>query len=312
MAYNYGEIATYIKDSGCELLTSRDEYKNTREKLKIKCWRCGEIFEQSFSGFRNSQHKTCRKCRYFLGGQKKAKTTEEFKKEVYELEGNNYEVLGEYINAHTKIKMKHNKCGYEYYIEPNNFLDKNYRCPNCNPKKKKTHRDFIKEVYDLVGDEYTVLDRYKNTMDKLRIKHNICGYTWHISPNNFLQGTRCPYCYRSKGEEEIAKILDINDIKYKEEYTFEDCTYIESLRFDFYLFDYNICIEYDGIQHFKPCGFGEKDEDEIMRKFNLVQKRDKIKNQYCKDNNIKLIRIPYYEFDNIENIINERILKKIA
>ncbi len=312
MTYAYGEIVEYIQQNNCELITPRDEYENIKQKLLIKCWRCGEVFEQSFSGFRYSLHKACRKCRYFLGGRKSAKATDEFRQEVYELEGNEYTVLGEYIDASTKVKIRHNKCGHVYYVLPRAFLEQGNRCPNCNPKKKKTHKEFCNEVYDLVGDEYTVIDKYRNAMDKIRIKHNVCKSVWRTSPNNFLSGTRCPYCYRSKGEDRIANILSMNNIEYQGEYIFEDCIHIEPLRFDFYLSQYNMCVEYDGEQHFKPCGFGEKDASKVIEKFNMVQKRDEIKNQYCKDNNIKLIRIPYYEFDNIENIINEQILKKIA
>ncbi|MCK9416215.1 hypothetical protein M0Q97_06115 [Candidatus Dojkabacteria bacterium] len=74
---------------------------------------------------------------------------------------------------------------------------------------------------------------------------------------------------------------------------------------DFYILivDFNICIEYDGIQHFKPIFFfgGIKAYNELIIK-------DKIKTNYCMINNIKLIRIPYYA--NIEDFINdEKILK---
>ena len=74
---------------------------------------------------------------------------------------------------------------------------------------------------------------------------------------------------------------------------FKDCIYQAQLRFDFYLPDYNCCIEYDGIQHFKRTNFSHDNFEER-------QKRDEIKNQYCKDNNIVLIRIPYTDLDLID------------
>lgn len=85
----------------------------------------------------------------------------------------------------------------------------------------------------------------------------------------------------------------------KEKKRFDGCKNQKKLPFDFYLNDFNIIIEYDGIQHFKPS-FNEKE-------FKNIKVNDEIKNKFCKDNNIKLIRIPYWEFENIENILESVI-----
>ena len=65
--------------------------------------------------------------------------------------------------------------------------------------------------------------------------------------------------------------------------------------------------EYDGLGHFEPINFGGKREEEVIEIFKEGQIRDQIKNKYCKDNNITLIRIPYWDFDNIENILKEHL-----
>ena len=95
------------------------------------------------------------------------------------------------------------------------------------------------------------------------------------------------------------------NISFNKQYVFNDCKNILVLHFDFYLPDYNCCVEYDGIQHFKPIKrFGGI----VSFEENLI--RDKIKNEYCKNNNIHLIRISYkenvndklnYEFTNFLN-----------
>ncbi|MFD2216510.1 zinc-ribbon domain-containing protein [Metabacillus endolithicus] len=93
------------------------------------------------------------------------KTHEEFVQEVFELVGEEYEILGTYINAKTKIKMIHSKCGYEWETAtPSNFTNKNNpkRCPKCAGNIQKTTELFKKEVFNLVGDEYTVLGEYIN------------------------------------------------------------------------------------------------------------------------------------------------------
>ena len=126
---------------------------------------------------------------------KKRKTMEQFKKEVYDLVGDKYEVLGEYKNAMTKILMKHNKCGHEYMVTPNRFLS-GCRCPYCAGRKKKTTEQFKKEVYDLVGNEYTILGEYKNLSTKILMKHNKCGHKYLVNPYNFLLGyNKCPVCH---------------------------------------------------------------------------------------------------------------------
>lgn len=102
-----------------------------------------------------------------------------------------------------------------------------------------------------------------------------------------------------------------NNIEFIKEYKFEDCKHKYNLRFDFYLPEYNMCIEYDGIQHFIPFSFGS-DQTKINKLNNLeiIQRRDQIKTQYCLDNNIKLLRIPYWKINNIEKILSNYLRSK--
>lgn len=111
---------------------------------------------------------------------------------------------------------------------------------------------------------------------------------------------------RSKGEQKIRSILLSENINFVQEKCFKDCINQKTngqLRFDFYLPDYNCCIEYDGIQHFKDVGWKEEHLED-------TQHRDKIKNQYCNEHNITLIRIPYSDYSIIDsNYILTRIEK---
>ena len=93
------------------------------------------------------------------------------------------------------------------------------------------------------------------------------------------------------------------DPSFNVEHSFIDCVYKHSLKFDCYLYEKNICIEYDGIQHFEPIEYFGGTEV-----FNETILRDSIKNRYCEQNSIKLIRIPYWDFDNIEKIITNEII----
>ena len=92
----------------------------------------------------------------------------------------------------------------------------------------------------------------------------------------------------------------MNKLNLKHKKTFEQCRNPKTntlLKFDFYLPKYNLCIEYDGEQHFKYSNHGWNTKE----KFDQIQYRDSIKNKFCEENSIKLIRIPYTEFDKINS-----------
>ena len=117
------------------------------------------------------------------------------------------------------------------------------------------------------------------------------------TPNSHLSGRGCPTCHESHGEREIRNLLKENNIKFIHQYKFKDCKNIKPLPFDFYLPEYNICIEYNGRQHYEMVKvFGG------IKSFEKIQINDEIKNKYCIDNNINLISIKYT--DNIKSVIS--------
>lgn len=123
----------------------------------------------------------------------KHKTDADFKQEVFDLVGDEYEFLEPYVNSKAKLRVKHTKCGKIYEVRPHDFLS-GKRCPYCSGKMKKTDAQFKQEVHDLVGNEYTFLDPYTTSKTKIRVKHNKCGHIYEVKPNNFLNGSRCPFC----------------------------------------------------------------------------------------------------------------------
>lgn len=126
----------------------------------------------------------------------KRKTTSQFKKEVFEKCGDEYEVLGEYIRSNEKILMKHKTCGETFRVRPTEFLHYNYGCYPCKMKKRsesltKTTEKFKEEVYNLVGNEYSVIGEYIKSNIDIEIKHNLCGRILEVPPTIFLLGRRC-------------------------------------------------------------------------------------------------------------------------
>lgn len=126
--------------------------------------------------------------------------------------------------------------------------------------------------------------------------------------SNHKNGSGCPFCSEilneSRGIKIIKNFLNLNNLKFETEKTFIDCINENTgykLRFDIYLTDLNCCIEFDGYQHFKAVALFGGEEELIKTKF-----RDNIKNEYCKINNINLIRIGYND-KNIKKILKERL-----
>ena len=157
------EVYTLVGDE----YTFLDEYVNDKTKLRIRHNECGNTYEVKPTNFLFG-----RRCPY-CSNEGKRKTNEEFKHEVYDLVGNEYTFLEPYVSYMTKIKVRHNKCGNIYEVRPTYFLGGS-RCPHCFGTVKKTDDEFRKEVYYLVGNEYTFLDKYVNIDTKLKVKHNKC------------------------------------------------------------------------------------------------------------------------------------------
>lgn len=303
--WDIAKVKKFVEEnSECELLST--EYQNTKSKLLFKC-KCGNVFETSFKEFkgrkdRNYAKRQCNECGLRLRVKKRTKPHSQFVDEVYKLVKDEYSVIGEYINALTPIQLKHNKCGNIFNMAPNDFL-KGQRCPSCYGTPKKTTNQFKKEVKHLYGNEYIVLSQYKGNKEKIKMKHNLCGYIWETTPNTFLKGTLCPKCaVISKGELKIRRYLRKHNIDFKEQFIIDKCRYKKPLPFDFAIFKNNkleFLIEYNGEQHFKPMRFKN-----AKKKFKETIRNDKIKREYCKNNNIKLIEIPYTQFKNIEEILS--------
>ncbi len=178
------------------------------------------------------------------------------------------------------------------------------RCKECT-KKRRSELGKSK-IIDITGKRFgklVVLERVTNKGWKCQCD---CGTIIITQTSNLTTGhTLSCGCIKSKGEEKISQILNKYNIIFKKEKTFNDCINSDTnnkLRFDFYLPDYNCCIEYDGEQHFNtPKGWW------TYYSLQDRQKLDNLKNQYCLKKGIYLVRIPYWEYDNIENIIKNTI-----
>ena len=261
------------------------EYITAKTKIECKCKKCN--YEWSPTPDNLMSGKGCPKCNNNSGLKK---TTQEFKDEYYSKYPNsNTIIIGEYKGARTKIKCKCKKCSYEWETNPDTLLRGSGGCYKCTGHIAKTTQDFIKEYQEkFPNSNISIIGEYIKENIPIKCKCNICNNEWETTtPHRLLNGCGCNKCSNSKGNNIIKDILNSNNIEFIEEMKFEDCKGKGYLRYDFFLPKYNIIIEYDGEQHFTATSFyGGQDGFEQRIEY------DNIKNNYCKDNNILLLRIP--------------------
>ena len=212
----------------------------------------------------------------------------------------NQKPVATYKNTDTKILITCKIHG-DFLQTPYHHLQ-GKGCPNCANNTSYTNDEFIAKANTIHHDTYDYSKSvYKNNSTKVTIICKSHG-EFQQTPQHHFRGQGCPKCNKSKGEIIIEQWLISNNIAYEPEKKFDGCKHKRKLPFDYYLPDHNICIEFDGEQHFYPTRYN-KNKALMKKKLHDTQHRDNIKTQYCMDNNIKLIRIPYTDIDNIYDIL---------
>ena len=231
------------------------------------------------------------------------KTTKEFIAQARQIHPEYDYSKVNYVNAITKVTVICPKHG-EFSVVPNPFLRGIGGCPRCGKgiNAKKNADKFIEKVKQIHPEyDYSKVN-YIDSKTKVIVtcpKHG----DFMVAPNNLLKGRGCPRCNESKGERLISDWLNKNNIDYIDQYRFED---FKRYPYDFYLPKHNLVIEFNGKQHY------EKIETKFHKKpgsFEGQLVRDHLKKAYAERNGIELLVIPYWDFDNIDKILSEKLLK---
>lgn len=282
-----------------------DEYVSYNKKMKCICEN-GHEQEKPLASIKSGEG--CYKC-YCERPSPKRLTTQEFIEKAIAVHGDRYDYSRVmYTVSSEKVVIVCPEHG-EFEQTPNKHL-MGRACPKCaliskGYKKRKSLEAFKEELKALYGDKYSYdCTIYTRGNDPTFIRCSVHGIV-STTPKILLRGGGCKHCQMSKGEHKIYTWLTNEDIEFEQEYTFADCYNIRMLPFDFYLPDINILIEYDGELHYEPHRFGT--EDQALIKLEQTKSNDSIKTKYALDNGIKLIRIPYWDYDNIEEILEEVI-----
>lgn len=284
---------------------SKVEYKSTYDKVEIICPKHGSFYQSPKVHFRGSG---CNKCGDLQGHKKLQYTTSDFINKAKKKFGNLYDytqTVYSGINSPVKIICKQHG---EFERIPSEFF-KGHICPKCKNensnkiKNERSEKTFIDKANLIHNNFYSYENiKYTNYKTKVNIVCNIHGEFKQL-PGEHLRGKGCPKCSQSKGEKNIETFLIKNNIHFNREFYFAGCISKKSgkLRYDFYLPNYNTCIEFDGPQHFKVSNYFGKEA------FKNTKENDEKKNKYCSDNGIGLIRIKYTDKDKIPKILKEHL-----
>lgn len=182
----------------------------------------------------------------------------------------------------------------------------NVGCSHCSKKYKCNKEEWVNICNEIHKNKYDYSNsEYLNVNSKVSIICPTHGEFTQIARTH-KNGSGCKKCNKSIGENIISEILTSKNINYSEQESFDGLKFKSNLYFDFYLPDYNLCIEFDGMQHKIAYDFFGG-ENALLERI----KRDDIKNKYCKDNNIYLLRMSYQINYKSRNNIYFKIKEKI-
>ncbi|WP_427110886.1 hypothetical protein [Lysinibacillus xylanilyticus] len=284
------------------------KYEGALRKVVLNHKSCRSSFEMNPNSFLMGSR--CPECQKHY----KQKTHSEFSREFEKFSEGEYELLGKYEKCYKKIEIRHNLCGEKFHMRPNSFLT-GQRCPKCaketgrlqlaglNATRRKSQDVFTQELLLARRGEFVLLGQYEGTSIEHTFKHTYCGGTFRALPSRILTGSKCSVCQEniSKGEFKIREWLEKKGIRYDAQYNVKYSESKRALRLDFYV--QGVAIEFDGEYHYVAKSHAGGEEG-----LRAQQRRDAIKTQYCADNGIPLIRIPYWDFDNIDAILTKKLL----
>ena len=308
----------YIGSYKTNEITIDDKNKNKRQNyIRVKCLYCGKEYDIRLSSVKEGRK--CINCcnsyensfAYYIQQELKEPLNKYWDWEKNEL--NPYLI---YKGSRNKIWIKCDKVDYHesYKIACNNFY-KGDRCPYCNHKKGYLHlKDSFGYLYPQRAKYWSKNNKKSpfevapKSNDKYKFICQECGEEFETSPNTSVlknRSVKCKNCNSSKGEQRIKEWLIDNNIKFEQQKTFKYLIGAGNglLSYDFYLPQYNLLIEYQGKQHEKFVErFHKSEEDFIIQK-----EHDRRKKKYTKDNNIELLEIWYYDYENIEKVLDNII-----
>lgn len=327
----YYYIGTYIKNE--MTIDNNIKVSSKRSYIRVRCNYCDKEYDVRFDGFKSG--KMCNYCcnryedsfAYYIQQNLKKGLNEYWDWEKNEC---NPYLINKSRNA--KSKFGENR---KVWIKCNNPEKKDYhgsyqvscdkfirgdRCYYCTNRHGQVHPKDSFAKYHLDNTDVNFIENYwscKNNLNPYNLAPNYTGKIfikcandkthedYEVTCNNFTYGRRCPICKESKGERRIRKYLVKNNILFTTQKIYSGLFGIgnKNLSYDFYLKDYNLLIEYQGEYH---DGTASNQTD---KEYKIQKEHDLRKYKYAQKNNINLLEIWYWDYDNIESILNDTLIK---
>lgn len=284
------------------------DYVDANTLITFKHNKCNTLFKMKPSSFFKSKTKCSNpECKHQII------VSENEKKFLEKIKDLNFELVDEYKGINNNATFRCLVCNTIFSLErASHIYDKtnnSIRCPSCskNFNLLTSQKEYIHKFNKLFGKDFELKDDYSGADSPIKILHKKCGnISSYSKAGRLLTDYICPckFCNTSNGEMIIINFLDNNSVSYDYQKRFEDLKGIGKgvLSYDFFLNDYNLLIEYQGGQHYKPIEhFGG------VKQFDIQQEHDRRKRQYAKDHNIKLLEIWYWDFENIKEILSREL-----
>ena len=293
---------------------AKDLSHRSDAKIKVVCDYCGEGYNTQYASIIKGREIISKDCCSHCTGKKTSDVSRKRRANKKILlaqqicKENGYELItavDDYIDTKMDAHFICPKHGKQIMMLDN--LLRGHKCRSCSYEERSESMrhdiQYVKEYIQNINNNVLLNpEEYKGAFVRNLNIQCICGKVFTTSFSNYSRAgvNKCfsCSCKESTGEQRIRKFLEFNDIEFEQEKRFDDCRDIKPLPFDFYLPQFNLIIEFDGKQHFEEMEFGN---------YKATKNHDEMKNQYCKSHGIDLLRIPYWEGNNIENIIADKL-----
>ncbi|HHX70106.1 MAG TPA: zinc-ribbon domain-containing protein [Gallicola sp.] len=299
------------------------QYKNAHVKLRWQCLKkgCLEIFEENWNNISSGGYN----CSYCIGRQVGlsnclATKNPELAKEWHPTKNGDLTPYDVTCGNQNEVWWKCSKNPKHEWKAVIGSRSLGIGCPYCSGRLPTEDYNLLVCNPELYKEWNHLKNKRKpeqytpNSGKHVWWKCKECEYEWSASiyARNSLQ-SGCPNCNLSNGEKKIRQYLDFRGVKYIIQKEFDGLVGLGGglLSYDFYLPDYNLLIEYQGEQHEKPIDFKGLGKKYAKEQFKIQQEHDKRKREYAQNNNIKLLEIWYWDFDNIEEILSSELKNKL-
>ena len=271
-------------------------YSSQGKPLDIECDNCGKIIHVKVAGNFLAKNKAygCVNCHGLW--REREKTWQEI----------NERYLVEYAGieeTHKRYNLTCRNCGHTRYNLSLTSIKRHLECGCKTNNIHRTKEEFEKEI----SKNFKLLSSFQGMLKKVTLKCNTCGFLWSVRPSDVVyKKASCPHCQRlgteSQGEKLVRKILEDMNISFYQEYYLS-----ESLqRFDFFIQDEEepVAIEYQGKQHYHYVKYFHKN----AQGFKKQKTRDERKREYCRENGIILLEIPYsWKDSTVKKFLHEKL-----